>query len=246
MVEQLNIYGAYLEAKDRAELRKGRERKMMRSTGKAWGIYNSSIEDYEGYFKSFLEMSFRSFIDQRRVQKGKVFCLDVMGTLRFSDYSEVDGEAAMTLLDFRTEEEKSLDANQNRSVFAGNLVKHQPWDEAERFIQTHDDTAFQGFDLITCRPVSGWNTIRGNVYKDSPETDVLEWVVYQRMANLLSPHGGTMTVQPSGFHDNQEWFEAIRRDPHIGLLTPRGGFTRGSFGIVRKDKAPVLLPQLLH
>lgn len=203
--ENPTFRASFEAAKQRAITKAQEEIRDVQAGKKPWHRYDSHVLLYEHAFRHVLPESFQDFLARRKAQKGKVFVLDVMGTGRFSQIFPVDGEVVITLHDHRSEEQKQIDTANNRLVIAGSILEGKTWLKAYNFIKENDDTAFPGFDLVTCDALAGWRTIRGNnLSTPRHHIQLLEWIPLQRMFGSLAV-GGRMAVQML-----QEMYDANR------------------------------------
>lgn len=251
------------------------ESERIRLGGKPWDKYNSGILEYESYFSNLLgKDTFFSFLGRRRLLKGKTFILDVMGTGGYPAQYPIDGEVAMTLIDPRSSEEKEHDSKNGKVLLAGqpseddstvdmsgNILQNTPWLEAQRYITTHDDTAFPGFDLITCRPEFGWAILDGQTIENyhrrnqNPVSkNTMLWILIQKMYSLLSTNGGTLVMQMPSVGYSQ-WYEELKGIQGIDVKkvewndmyegAPHVKNPRLSLKITKGDNPPKLLPSSL-
>lgn len=233
-----NVFFARVNA--RAERKSEREKRRVLRGKNAWTVFNSGVEKYEGTFSSVLGQTFREYLHERKKNKGKVFVLDVMGTGGFLSHYPIDGEAAMTLVDHRVEEEKAHDKDIGKRIIPGNILRVKPWLDALSFIRNNDDTSMPGFDLITCRPRLGWVDVRGSMTAVTTNTDNIDWLIMNRMYSLLSPRGGTLVVETPEV-DYAQWIKELGNTKGLEIKAYEEFH---ALRITKKEGAPSFLPRI--
>src|SRR6185369_11148639 len=187
----------------------------------AWTTYDTSPYLRSNEFSSLLQSHFYDFLKTRKRKKGKVFTLDVMGTGGFNipENHVVNGEAAITLLDHRSEEKKREDWAMNKEVIAGNVITKAPWDKARAFIEKNDDTQLKGYDLIYCVPIGGWDSLRRSkelqTEHDPLYESYLEQIVLRQSFSLLSQEGGTLVMRMPEEKDYRSWIAQVNSMPGV-------------------------------
>jgi hypothetical protein len=235
-------------ARQRGRRAAKRERELVGRGERPYGSYVKSPFVYESTFLPVSPEPFKEFAQRRRAEKGGFYTLDVMGATKYEpdyplkrDSLIIDGQVSMTLVDFRSDEERRMDTLHNRVVIQGNVLGIVPWMKARRFISTNDDTELQGYDQIYCRPwLGGWDTVRESRFSTNPHHDLFEWYIVQMMFSMLSPHGGKLDVQMVIDSDYSSWVESLQRTDGIRANE------EGSVISIVKEDAPrrLLLPRI--
>jgi hypothetical protein len=195
------------------------ERNRVTSGKTPWRAYGTPISELE---KQFAE-DFTTFLNKRRKEKGKVFVLDVMGTGGFIEGGyPVDGEVALTLVDFRDEKTKRKDQEIGKMVVEGDVLQGKTWREISDVLRSWDDTKSPGFDLITSRPFAGWDTIRQGSRFDPvtglvhPYVNTTELFIIKKSIEQLS-NGGTFVVDMGNDVDKRAWATDLQKTPEIDI-----------------------------
>lgn len=182
-----------------------------------WGVYNTPIvsdvlgeESYNTIFADILpDSSIKDFLLTRKKETGKVFCLDVMGQGGFSYVTDVDGDIGITLVDFRSSYRKERNKKRNRDIIEGDVLQPEVWDKASSYIEEHDTRREKGFDIVTFRPVEGWDC----VLPDSEEKLFMTYgsnqftlysEIVEQMISVLHPNGGMLLVENNRLYGNHE------------------------------------------
>ncbi len=218
------------------------ERQRVLANQSPWYVYDSTLAAYEESFRYILDMPFEERLRKRQAEKGKVFALDVMGTAKFSSIFPIDGEMAMTHIDFRKETEKASDKKQHREVADGSILAMKPWRDVKNFITKHDTTQYPGYDLITCRPIAAWGELFDVQRPDlAYQYDVVR-ILMQRSASLLSPHGGTLFMELPYFADYYPLRKMIKATP--GMDSYNNQHPDNYIRIVRSGSTPVRIAKV--
>lgn len=234
---------AFAEARERTA--KWATREFVKKN-KTWPIYDSGVKEYQKEFGNVLDQDFRSFLRERKREKGQVFVLDVMGTGGFLPNYPVDGEVAITLQDHRSEAEKERDkaygklviAGVEPSDFSGDVLRNTPWLKAKKFLDEHDTSDLPGFDLTTIRPYSGWEALAGLGPVDNKFTRLLTWIPIQRSYALASEYGGTTLVDLPGLNCSR-WISRLQQVSGIEVKADDL-----QVRITKLEEPPALLPKM--
>lgn len=150
-----------------------------------WGIYRSHIEEYKKIFGMLPDSDPEKIVEEKTEKGRKVYAADIMSEGQaLRDLKQISGGVAVTLGDWRTDEEKEYDAQHNIEVVAGNMLLPSKWNEISKFKKKNH---ISGFDLLLCRAGSGWGETR--------ITPKLRRLMLERMYHLLSPNGGVLLVE---------------------------------------------------
>lgn len=210
-----------------AEFGKQRERDLQASYTKPWGLYNEGLKDYSDDFCTVLDESLVDFLIKKKKTTGHAYALDVMGQGFFYQDAPVDGEVAITLVDFRNEYAKELDQKHNMVVAEGDILSGETWNNVRRFMEENSDTMNGGFDLVTCRPAGGWEFVvpRFDISNRdfSRYASSVEWLIANKMFRLLSPKGGMMVMEMNNSSDYDAWSEKLNKIPGIEAKNDQRG-----------------------
>ncbi len=178
-----------------------------------WGMYESSIQNYEA---SFAPLNLRGSLEQlkRRNQSQPLYALDLMGAgqvMRDLKQEEIiTAGVSATLTDTRNEASMMDDVSQGLDVIGGDIMTQTPWSKLDRWLR---DKGLPGFDLIICRAQGGFEELPHYV----SYYEVLFWKAF----NLLSPDGGQLFTQVpvcefETFHDEKkQWLQAVGQLPGV-------------------------------
>lgn len=184
-----------------------------------WPEYNSPIEKYEESFREVMTESFYDFLKNRRAQKGQAFYLDVMGTTQLPKNYPVDGQAAISILPHKSWTKRTYDKIfKKKLIIKGNVLFKDPWNKARDFINKHDKSQFKGYDLITCRPLHGWDAFRERKDQVTEDPNLPKWIIFQQMFSLLSPMGGKLYISVRPFDDYSNWVAKLNTQEGINAI----------------------------
>jgi len=194
------------EAKARTEYWIKHEKTRITEGQNAWPTYGTPISRFDDDAAPVLGKTFTEFLSEKREQKDRVTVMDVMGTGGFMDEYLVDNEVAVTLVDHRDAVKKEKDTLRRKKIITGDILAEETW-EAIR--------AQDSFDLVTCRPMKGWETIKGFRLATNPYSLYAELTVVENIVSTLDPNGGTLIVEMSGATPYDEWTKELQQVPGI-------------------------------
>jgi len=216
-----------------------------------WGIYGTSTASMEVNTRRLLGMSYGDFFRERRSLGGKVYAMDVMGQ---GGFSGVDGEVAVTLVDFRTHEQREHDRRRNKLVLLGDVLDEKTWAPLDKIFDKKDDTdnpdvkqfianlgdaQFPWFDLITCSPKNGWSVLKNGQWKKDPYALLTEGLLVNTMVRYLNPRQGVLSVEMSGTTPYGNWVRELNQTQGISA-----NFYDNFVNITRTARVFGKLPQL--
>lgn len=123
-----------------------------------WGVYGSHLSEYSRRFKAQLgSLPFADLFAQKHDEKGSCSVLELGGDGSiFTNQPQISCGVAVTLNDFRINQRKLEDAEKNRVVVEGNLMKNQTW----KNIETSSPKG--KYDYVLLSPIGGWKSLAPN------------------------------------------------------------------------------------
>ena len=248
MVETLNRISHIQPLEKRRSLRETTINERQNLTG--WYPFHSEDpSSYDLSFKRVLgETAISDLLKDRKAKGRTTFVLDVMSPgniLRgLSKLQPLDGGVSITLGDGRTHLAIERDSASNLSVIEGNILLKRTWRKAQEWI---DQQGVDGFDLIMCRAVGGFDSI--------PINDDLYYYLLNRAWVMLSGQRGIILTQiPIGCWKVGvgEWVENINMIQGIeAVYGPKRGdehpneFIPATLKMIKSHEAPSTLPVVL-
>lgn len=176
-----------------------------------WDYYNSGISHYDNNFKSLLPTGgFTKLIEE----KGEVLILDAFAPLSFirklaEKTLKVKGGIALSLADYRKEEERNSDLSRNLLQLDGaDVFNSKDWmSEVKKFLEENKKSKF---NVITCLPISGWRIKDAKGQSIFPPVELL-WTVTNTLWRLLADDGSMFIRFP--FKDPEptwNWIEQAK------------------------------------
>lgn len=219
--EQVELVKYYADARNRAaeEILDEKRRTRVADIKRPWGVYNSSLDAYSKTFNKVLDGSkISDLIEERKKEVENVFTLDVMGQGRFYQEAAIDGEVAITLVDFRSKKLRRRDKAKNMRVVDGDVLDAKAWQEVDLFMKINKERMNGGFDFVFCRPVGGY----GIIFPDRPTgefpmqaAEAIQYSLVNKIFRRLSPTGGVMLMDVEVILESDEWISQINNLPGI-------------------------------
>ena len=219
--------------------------------GDEWDVMHGEYFD-----KSFHDVldgkSIARITSENKQRTGKSFALDLMGygdILRRNVH--LDGGVAVALSDQRLPKDKRSDEEDNIDFVEGNILHNSTWAALQRWLD-RQEVEDKHFDLIICRPISGFNNLGYNsgVYI----------TLIQKAWRLLSPHNGALLTQiPDrprvkpifGEKVIADWVKLLNATQGVranysyrATLTEEGMVSYPALGLTKSEGAPAKLPLL--
>ncbi|MEK7071182.1 MAG: hypothetical protein AAB966_05210 [Patescibacteria group bacterium] len=156
-----------------------------------WTFRRSDIRDYQATFGDLLLPHFNSFesvVKELKAANNSVFALDLMSFgAALRDLHELDGGISIGLHDIRVEDETTHDRFHNLSFHAGDVLANETLSFMQNWISSQRPE-LPYFDLIFCRPLGGYLSIREEHY--------IPYVFgLRKIFRLLNPNGGIALIQ---------------------------------------------------
>lgn len=200
-----------------------------------WEIsQRASVVSYDETFKEVLHgESSNNLLLSRRQHSGRgAVVLDIMGYMPLG--LMFDGGVGLALGDRRTMEEKESDNKRGVVIITGDVLEKGTWRKVSEW---KTNRGIKGFDLIYCRPQSGFKTI--------PQDPDVYFYLLQNAWNLLSSEGGMMLTQAPYVFGNllSEWQEQVNMTKGVYAETATWG-DYIELKLIKNFNAPPLLPAL--
>lgn len=176
-----------------------------------WGFYNKKTPHYDEQFKSVLPEGFEKLVEEM----GQILVLDAFGPLSFirdlaDKTKKINGGIALSLADLRSEEQRKRDKRNNIFQLQGaDIYSSKRWrSSVEEFLRLNGK---EGFDLITCLPISGWDIKDEKGEANDPSIDLV-WIVTNHLWQLLGENG-LLFIQydMEKFTGIKSWIELVKR-----------------------------------
>lgn len=223
-------------AREAATLKAVDERRRKSQGKPPWPYYGGPNSDYNQEICQLLDEPVGNFLTYRRERYGRVFAMDVMGPGGFSELGKIDGEVAVTLVDHRSVWKKLGDDLFNIHTVKGDLLDGRTWKRVKTLMEQSSQQMNGGFDIITLIPWGGWTVMNGNLGIAHPD---LQWLIVNRLTNLLSPKSGVLLAVMAGGVGYDNWITKMNQDDQVHAL----GEGR-KIRIIRKTAEKIHLPRI--